>query len=663
MIASTSSIHSPEQAAFLRAVGDRASGGADVAAMPNMEQEFALPRGPAAPAADEAIQWLTEGIPTAKCPQLLFLVGGPGSGKSALASHAVERFSSSTPQSPLALRSYAYETGNAPLLLVNDATIEGDSPSKSPLADEIDHCIATFTHLIANVNRGILFEELAAPEIPDLGAAVIRWLNGKPQRDDGIQIETLLGASKTSFLRVGRLKLGATRVDIVAVYMDVCSLFEVRPHTTLDKSSGHFSIDEYKVQRFDQRNQLSESSTIASDLLCQLSEIADALFEGTGSSHPVTANIRNLTSDVYRTGLCSLLRGAEVTAGKRFTYRELWGAIALAILGTADPLVLGMDLTASPAQGPGTDHSHDAQSEFARLTRLSTLRSWQAVFGAHAASHMPESSSNTEDWNPVLRFSRDVDPVRDTSPIWAPLLYDAFNRSGADHSPLETILSEVGEDHPLQSIVMDFDRDLDAAFVRAVSDPSLLDVNKRQFEAWYGCYLTRMLAISAGRPAFENEIIAWTLAWWAAPALPPTLAKPLRTLLLPTQDSGENSLYLPVFDARTEPASSTRSAPTLLRKVSQSWQLESERNGDGVLVRFLASDSEDILLDLDFTMLREALACAEGHIGITERSREASPRLERFRAALLRIDQDLPPSYFVSGERGPFALKVEHSNG
>jgi hypothetical protein len=61
---------------------------------------------------------------------------------------------------------------------------------------------------------------------------------------------------------------------------------------------------------------------------------------------------------------------------------------------------------------------------------------------------------------------------------------------------------------------------------------------------------------------------------------------------------------------------------------------------------------EVVELELDFAMMREALACSEGQVGITEFTHAASPRLERFRAALLIPQQGRSPSYWVLDSSG-----------
>jgi hypothetical protein len=640
----------------LAALWGRATGGEDVAAAPGGVDGDTLPFGPSAPGAEEAMRWFVQCVNDSAMPQLLLLVGGPGSGKSALVSRAVEGFEAMDEPSALARRVYRYVSGEAQVVVINDATIEDDAETVSPLIRELSESVQSNIHVVANVNRGVIVEELAGDQEPTAGLAVLSWLS-----DTGNMVVKGEWAVTPSKEGSGSIFASAATLfhcdepaaEVVAVFMDVCSLLEVRPACEVDQDG--IRGDAYRVTRFSERSGLPSESIAGGALMDELAGLL-APVPGSGVLDPIEANITSFASPLLREGFQSLLRGAEIVAGARMTYRELWGAIALVLLGNL-PSHLGPDELRSWV-AHNQPASNDSADNFRSVMRLADQRGWQALFGNDNGS-LSDQSGGVDDWSPVLRFTAQVDPILDSHHEWSSPLFDAFIDAGSERTPLQILGAAISERAGDDTVLTAFDWAVDAAYVRAIADAAVGDPMKREFTSWYGRYLTRMLAVVSAKPAFSAEIDDWTFAWKASPGLPDSLADRLRTLLLPSDIEGGNALLLPVFESRTVPVTTSPDSPKVVLKVNQHWSLVSRLMGDQITVRLVADGQDLVELDLDFTMMREALACDNGWKGVTERAVAASPRLERFRATLLRSGSDQTASFYVRDRDGAHRIYIE----
>jgi hypothetical protein len=285
----------------------------------------------------------------------------------------------------------------------------------------------------------------------------------------------------------------------------------------------------------------------------------------------------------------------------------------------------------------GLQPIEDTPSErFSQLRRLADLRYSQAIFGVSSV-----------DWigNPVTRLTRPVDPVRDAIPGrhnptesggWATPVVDAFAAGGHAESPLNSLILDLPDGDALREAVTDFDWAIDSAFIAATTQAMLDDRDREKMTAWYGGYLLRLYAVSNGIPAFYREVYQWTQAWGLAPDLPNELRSQLFTLLLPRRnpDDPTSSFLLPIYDSHTVPILGSPTEPRLAIKGGHP-ELSTEKNGDSFVLLLRDAGFVVARIECDFAMIREALSCAKGHVGITEYADSATPRLERVRAARL----------------------------
>ena len=171
-----------------------------------------------------------------------------------------------------------------------------------------------------------------------------------------------------------------------------------------------------------------------------------------------------------------------------------------------------------------------------------------------------------------------------------------------------------------------------------------IDTEKRSIASWYAAYLMRLLGTYVDGLGHEAVLEAWYQCWGRAnkTVFPTEIERGLRAIVAPsirTQDGHGSLLAVPAFSSRAEPLRDCESSEGELVAMIESdrIRLKPVRSGDRLWVELTSPDQSGLSVrsPLDFTLLREALACCHGLGGFTEESAEASPRMERARASLL----------------------------
>ncbi|GAA4892268.1 hypothetical protein GCM10025789_06590 [Tessaracoccus lubricantis] len=603
----------------LELIWSLATGGSAVAADP----KFGVPdsaSGPPAAGVQEASHWLLHAIEDAVPNQrFLFLVGGPGGGKSQAAARIVARaeLSEIDPQTAeLAHRTYRFQAASRGLTLINDATIASGDEG---LAADIRRALEQGDHLLACVNRGILADAISTSG-ESAADALVRWL--ATGDDDHPAIGESFGES---FLRLCTLSVdGITPTEICVVFVDNCSLLEERPEV---RATPRLTPERYRIQPFAGGSRLvTPAGTLFKIVATSL------IWDSTLPEHldPVRANLTSLQSGPVLDGHLQLLRAAEITNGERLTYREVWGAIARALFSD---LPMRMSASEAPAAVAAMAPNGDPQQEFHKLQELSNLRSFIGLYGGL------EPRQTGAQRGPVLRFTSLSDPLLDVRPGlggggdgWASPVLDAFSSTALGGSPLESL--EVGLPAEATAIVQSFDRTLDRAFIEFSA--SARPADRRAATAWYGRYLARMYAAALGFSAFQEVLLAWTDAWRRSPSTPDPITGPLRTLLSPRRhpsDANSNPV-VPMYASRTEPILGHVAEP-LLGMRADMFQFNTEREGESLHLNVLEAGEPIGSVLLDFDLLREAMTCSQDWLGLTEAREKTEPRVERFRSRRL----------------------------
>jgi hypothetical protein len=649
---------------YLNALLSRATGGSDVAAAPNASPQISpLPVGLAAPASTEIMAWVTSQDSKKSVARIAIMVGGAGNGKSELTAKAVSGLHEiQADESSIAKRSYRYAIADKELLLVNDATIGLGNAGNAGMAKEINSAIARGDNLVVNVNRGVIFEELY--NNPDLGGSLIlNWLADpdieKSDSDkNGYWLRSVASADYAASVEVYEEERLVAAVAVC--FMDVCSLLEPQPIVTLrngNQESLDFEASPYKITQFRKRMNLEVAEVPAANLLERLvEELLDLLPEGESTNSEfevVISNIKTLGVKEFQRNILSLLRAGEIASSRLITYRELWGAIARLILGDSaknlHQIVEGK-IDESSVFGRVSDPILELREKMEKAKN----RCFLSLF-ADSGDYVDRSSPSDA---PVLRLTQIVDPVRDVSPEWSSPVVNAFAMSTPESSPLSDLVSGAQDLEILERCITPFDRELDRLYSSVIWLPEIKDNVRNSLTSWYGSYLTRILALSLGEVGFKSEISSWTQTW-ARDKFSDELSKGLKTLLLPTSGSDDESLSLPAYATRTAPLTTGISEPTLVVKVPKGWRLVPRKKAETLFVDLVEEARIVVTLELDFPLLREALACVNGNAGVTEYVNATSPRLERFRAALLIPNADKTQEYWILSKSGGQRVYVD----
>ncbi|WP_148258078.1 hypothetical protein [Pseudarthrobacter phenanthrenivorans] len=649
---------------------DRTTGGSDVAAKPASQMRSNLPTAPRPAGVEEACTWFKKGLASDSIPRFLFLVGGPGAGKSYATSEIVAGLEPiEPPQDGLAHRSYRYRAGSRELLLINDATIGSSEHRRNPLTKEIDSCVRSAKHLVACVNRGILIDESAPISSTSTfdytaGQALVRWLAGDAFDQSNWHVQT---DCDEPYLRAGHLFDGPDIVaSVFVVFVDVCSLLERRPQVDIrldEYGRTVFEAEAYVIGDFAKRATLN-LATPAGSLFSQVTNLLSSCLRN-GSDElidPIRANIESLCSSRVRAGIMSVVRGAELTSGQRMTFREIWGTVTRCILGDAPDRVARDELRALVQRLQPSDL--DSVTRFKDFQALAALRFSQAIFGGRS----PGAGSFDPLGNPITKLTHFVDPMRDAIPGrfdrswesgWATPLADSFAGPVTSGSPLESLEADLDAEDSFSDILTEFDKMLDRAFVDAMHSPKIGDKDRYAFISWYGGYLGRLYALANGIPAFRPQVAAWTQAWYLSPNLPDELGFGLRTLLRPKRRPGdiESASLIPILASRTDPIVGVQSEPKLALKTGDV-EMKTLRDSESLFLVLSEQGKEISRMPLDFPLVREALACGQEHAGVTEMTDVTSPRLERFRAARLIPTQLNQANYRVVVGASDFSMTV-----
>lgn len=656
---------------------DRSTGGRDVASKPESQSASPdyWPKAPRPAGVEEATEWFLTGISESRMPRFLFLVGGPGAGKSDAAAEIVQGLAQvRTPAEGLAHRTYVYEWGEKQIVLVNDATISEKTAKQGALARDINEAQRSGNHLVACVNRGVLVEEIAAVRSSSqagyqAGQVLTTWLHDHQDESLANQDWTIKNSTHHDYMAAGELHDGtAVRALICVVFTDVCSLFEVKPKVEIGPSAeGGISLHcaEYRITPMSARPQLDLSLIPAAELISEVLSLLNPTESDLGSDwNPIVANVQALTDLDVRRGLLDIFRAGEIVAGKRMTYRELWGALVRSLVGDLPDRITRGELGDYMAQNKPSQNSE--LQRFVAMKNLAELRLTQAVYGARNDSG--DGMALRGD-NPVIQVLGPVDPTRDAVPGffdqsdssgWSSPVVAAFTGQSESGSPLALLLASVPSTDALHSITKAFDRSLDAAFVAALAQ-GMTSQKRASAYSWYGRYLTRLYATANGIPAFRSDICMWTNAWTLSKTVPTPLKNRLKSLLRPNRDprDGDSSALIPVFDSRVMPIHGA-SSTAKLALASTDIELVSKIEGELIFLVLLEGTIEIAQINLDFALVREAMSVGSNYAGVTEQTDRTAPRLERLRAARLIPKKLDDKNYMVLKGASEWQLKISN---
>jgi hypothetical protein len=650
-------------------------GGTDAAVVPLRNGiPSNLPAGNAPAAVPEVLNLLFTALTSSSSSRhWVFLVGGPGNGKShqlaAFMTRLIQGGGAPVQNSDRSIGRYCDDIrlNNQTLRIINDATIrpptEGTGSLSGHLATDLRSVVRDATHLLCNVNRGVLIEEHALSHTAassSFETILLSWLVSNKLPTE----QTVLAPSPSTstFYHAATLKQSSSSdpIRIHVVSLDTLSLLELIP------SKNGLSVSNIDAQNpvcvkytvMELENQ-ERWQTPAGHLLQSI--LANNKFEQQGCTScaaselcPFLSNIHSLRGGPAGLGFLVMLRAAEISIGRLFNYRDLWSLITTAILGpsrtewtTTTPCEWVLPLAAQAT-------SRDTHARRKAVVELSLQRLHHALFPGRLPN---QYFCGLQTWRladplavPALSNLRLIDPASDVTGEWAEDVHSSMEEWAFQQSPLRH-LRDINPD--IDAFASSLDQALEKELFESLAGPKVKDSQRRDHIRWLGTSYYRMLALNKRWPGHRNLINEWIRIRAYVDAgqehiIDSELDLGLQHLLFPEfpQVNFDRACLLPLFASRIEPLRGPQERNTLSVAVPRQGQdavlLSYATTGDALwlCLKRCARDGGGELarLRLDYYSCREALVSARGY-GFTEAGATSMPRVERVRASLVAADR------------------------
>lgn len=645
----------------LEAVWARGFGGSLAAESPNSQ---ALPkglRGIPAPGLREAAELFKLTVSGISEQSSLFLVGGPGAGKSSFARSILEDLGIETQSQPNSdLRGFTVDEKS--LIFVNDASIRKDSSDLALVQDVIDSDNLSY-HLLACVNRGVIADELNhfREGNEEYSKKTLEWLAYGTEEFSAYPFETI---ADTEYLRIVRFKsAGGSWRTMAAVFLDVCSMLEPFPNVFSDGGNWLSVKAEalYESRRRVSSLRLQPEMTAFGKLLSDVAkEIQpnNAMTElKISANHPISANISNLQNTEFLSGILYSLRIAEFSLGSILTFRGFWSVVSKLIFGSGISL---KDFTAFVREVREVEDllsNGITESNHERVMRLRSIHSLYPIFGGKG---MEISFSG----DPGLEYFRATDPIMESdmdrklrisqnelSFDLSNLVMGALKAIDLEASPLKNL--ELEELEPVwKELFTPFEELLDHYVSNSIASAELSESMRRQKILGYSIYLTRITGLFYGHVAGKREAEVLMALWNASPAIPneESIRSRFTAVIRPklAGDSDKPSL-MPLLDGQIKPIVEPRLGARLAITL-EDVTLSTKIVGPNLFLLLKEREQEIGAIELDFPLVKEVLASTGGSQGVTELSFFVQPRLERVRASKLRRSENLNSFVLVNGD-------------
>ncbi|MBW3596584.1 MAG: hypothetical protein KY475_04830 [Planctomycetes bacterium] len=564
-----------------------------------------------------------------------------------------------------------------------------------------------------NVNRGILIEERgglnavsdwsAEPLARRLGAAAVEWLAGPVDTLDGL--ESILRPSPER-PHYGQFTLSlptasgeSVSICVRVVFLDVLSLLEPMPGagaSVVDFSTSPPEVAQYLTLGRLVSLDVTRDSTVAGTLASMYAE--DANWGGGGckdasgqlcSAHalcPFAQNAHWLREPALRQRFLDILRGAEIAATRRLTYRDLLGHVSLAVVGAPEEDWLAGK---HPCQWVADNHQQisSGAGQKAATIRLARHRIYTNLYpgggfqvsGEIARRTLKEDSvfgsiidllvvgGEAARLQPFEKAFADIDPARDTES------WDGLRKRVLDAVESLDIVSPSEQLVSWTELPAAASCEIDKQLDRVLREEIAVELPKgtrasisrvRVLRRWRAVMLLRNVGTALGHLRYAEAIGSW-LAEQESALLGGQrlrLGDGVNNLIIPAGTGGK--VFMAPLRPRTYCLTGDLDPNTLLVTV-QTNELDVSIVAQGdvlvaeVRMRQRGSSTEPLAtLAIDLAVAREALLYSDGKTdAFTEIGDTAFARIERARASLISRERLRRINvWFTDGKGTPFQL-------
>ena len=664
-----------------------------------------------------------------------FLIGGPGNGKSealrALAGAlgvALPTRSSGDP-APRTIptewpaKSLPVHDG-LEISFINDASIprseslEPGSPTSlfQDLVDGLERLkTQTPVTLFANVNRGVLIEELAAcdsgknpvtSELEKIVSLILTWLT-KPDAEyptaNGFSI-SVRAAPETRFYSQALLDTSEERkfeLVVHALFLDSLSLLEPAPGApkSIDFSRVPPLPAPYRPIGGVQPDQGSRESTIAGERMRHWAK--EELWQNGGcrqhnqlcqaySRCPFAQNASWMRVAELRAQVLSLFRALEIVGGRRLTYRDLLAHICLAITGVAEEQWLkGLHpcrwVEELNRRNAPSDITELAQHRiYANLFPRPSAASWKRLGASpregqtvYASVRQRFIEGEESEASPLQSALGQLDPALDAEP-WNGLratIIDICEAADVD-PPAHQLRAISGLPFEIHSDLEDvLDQVCNAEIADELTRSGRQASNRiKLLRRWRSILLLRQAGLATGNFTFKATVNAWLREHRIAlNRLPGSqLQVGLGNLILPavTISAGQSHILVLPFRPRTYALTTVPATDVAIVAIPVGdLRIQMVADGDRLVAEIGMVGATEVkkIADVvvDFSIAREGLIRSSGDLsGFTEIGYASFARIERARAALVgKRRAEALPLYISSSGGKRFRVEPNPQGG
>jgi hypothetical protein len=237
---------------------------------------------------------------------------------------------------------------------------------------------------------------------------------------------------------------------------------------------------------------------------------------------------------------------------------------------------------------------------------------------------------------------------------WAQSVRNAFLNALTDTEASSIVESAFrachGSDSELR-LVSHFDKELDRCVLTVLradqGEKPLLSRDMRDaLIAWYGDYVTRMIALSIGATAWSREVDEFVLVWRHATKnleLPDKMFEKLLSYVLPYFEdavSGNQRRLVTLLRSRTEPIRVLAGEQTLAYELPRQLFIRATTRGDRLVAELIDANQVKrgsgaaglFSVEIDVRLIRELNVHAHASDSCSDVSESIRPLVERYRA-------------------------------